>query len=307
MKELLRTTNVYREFLAGNAARTTLVLFSDEVYLRPLLFLCAEAFFGAEAHLARRIAGENFPDCKVYPRAGEKLSVDDVSEIVEESLLAPAEGDKKLFVLDRIDLASALVQNKLLKILEEPPQGTSFLLGAAAEHAVLPTVLSRARKVAVPPFSEEEVCAALLRLHPGAEGTREAAAASGGVLSTAEALLEDGSEEFRLAEELLTAKEPEALCRAIGEKKEKRAFFAALRLVLRDALFLSRNEGKYCTRRSASITKLAEVPTGALIAAMGFLTDAEREIQFNANPGQAAYAFALRFQEEKAIWQKLSS
>ncbi len=306
MKELLRKTNAYRDFLAGTAARTTIVLFPDEIYLRPLLLACAGAFFGEDAGVIRRIGEESFPDCAIYPRAGEKLSVDDVSEIVEKSLLAPAESDKKLFVLDRIDLASALVQNKLLKILEEPPQGTSFLLGAAAEHAVLPTVLSRARKIAVPPFSEEEIRRALLRLHPGAEGAEAAAAASGGMLSAAEDLLAGGREEFALAEEFLTAEEPEALCRAIGEKKERRTFFAAVRLVLRDALFLATGQGAYTAQKSAATAELAKLPAGVLIAAMGFVTDAEREIQFNANPGQAAYALALRIREERAVWQKLS-
>lgn len=311
MKQLLRETTAYRAFVRerDNGAHATLVIFPDEAYLRPLLKECAKAFFGAKdgSREERLIEEESFSDCLFFPAAGEKLTADDGARIIDESLLKPVESGKKLFVLDAFHTASAIVQNKLLKVLEEPPAGVSFLLGAAAEHTVLPTVLSRAKLCAVPPFAEEEIFRALTRGHGGEEGLKEAATASGGIYSVAESLLSGGGDNFRLAEELLSGRDTEKLCRELGERKDKRAFLSALRLVLRDVTFFAAGQEKFAARRSAAIKELArEYPLGCLLSATGFLSEAEREVQFNANFGQCVLKFAMQTGKEKETWQKLS-
>ncbi len=313
MKELLHSTTAYRrirEDAQGDSlSHTMLVLFPDEGYLRLLLKECAKAFFGAEegSRTAMLIDKESFADCMILPPEGEKLTAESASSVVEESLLRPVEGARKLFVFDCFHLAAPLVQNKLLKLLEEPPDGVYFLLGATAEHAVLPTVLSRAKKFSVPPFTEKQIEDVLGRGHAREEGIREAAAASGGIVSVAEGLLAGGGEDFRLAEQFLAGEGVETLCRAIGERKERRAFFAALKLVLRDMLFLSAGQKQFCARKTQEITRLAEeYPAGVILSAIGFVTEAEKEIGFNANPGQAAFSVYLRMQKEKERWQKLS-
>lgn len=313
MRELLHSTTAYKLYAmdakAGSVAHTTLILFPDEGYLRTLLKECAKAFFCAQegGRVANLIEKESFADCMILPAAGEKLTAESAAAVIEESLMRPVEGEKKLFVLDRFHLAAPLVQNKLLKVLEEPPAGAYFLLGATAEHSVLPTVLSRAKKFSVSPFTEEEIEGALGRGHAQGEGIREAAAASGGIYSVAEELLSGGGEDFRLAEQFLAGENVAVLCRNIGERKEKRSFFAALKLVLRDLMFLSTGQEKYCARRTQEMKRLAgEYPAGVILSAIGFVTEAEKEIQFNANPGQAALAVSLRIQKEREKWQKLS-
>lgn len=285
----------------------SLVVFPDAKYLRALLKECAKAFFGEESE--RRCAlieEETFSDCLFLPKAGAKLSVDDASRIVDESLLHPVEEEKKLFVLDAFDTSSALVQNKLLKILEEPPEGVYFLLGASGEGAVLPTVLSRVRKLAVPPFTEEEVRAALERDHAGEEGLARAAAASGGVYSLAEELLSE-SENFRIAERLFEGKELEKLCREAADFKDRGALFAALALTARDLLFYRTGQDQYVALKSGSLKKLAETYSeGALLAAARYVGEARRDAEFNASLRQALYTLGLRIQKEKTKWQKLS-
>ncbi len=311
MKTLLRSTTAYKLFSAdvqkGSCAHTTLVVFPDEAYLRDLLKECAKAFFLGDERICSLIERESFSDCIIYPERGGKLTVQNASDIVDESLLRPVEGDKKLFVLDGFHSASVLVQNKLLKVLEEPPEGVFFLLGAIAEQSVLPTVLSRSKRLAVSPFSEEAIEEALRRGHAGESGLKEAAVASGGIYSVAEAMLGGGGEDFRLAEQFLEGRDVEKLCRAIGERKEKKLFFAALKSTLRDLTFLAAGQEKYCSRKTEKMKALVrEYPCGALLAAVGFVGDAEKEIQFNANAGQAAFALYLRLQKEKEKWKKLS-
>lgn len=310
MKELLRSTTAYRLFAAdaarGSAAHTTLVVFSDGPLLRALLKECAKAFFAGERE-SRLIDAESYSDCVILPAAGEKYTVETAERIIEESLLRPVEGDKKLFVLDGFGEATPLVQNKLLKVLEEPPAGVYFLLGALSEHAILPTVLSRAKRFSVEPFREEAILGALTRNHAREEGLQEAAAASGGSYSAAEAILAGGGEEFRLAEEFLTAPSPEAFVRAMGDRKEKKQFFAAVKTALREALFLSLGREEDCFLKRPALRNIArEYPAGALISAIRYTGEAERDIQFNSNFGQAALALAIRIREEKLRWQKLS-
>ncbi len=306
MIELIHSTNAYR-FMKRDASPATLVVFPDTKYLRALLKECAKAFFGeGDRRRCALIGEETFSDCAVLPKEGAKLTVDDAARIIDESLLHPVEEDKKLFVLDAFDSASALVQNKLLKILEEPPAGVYFLLGATGEGAVLPTVLSRMRKIVVPPFSEEEVLRALNRNHGGEEGLARAAAASGGVYSLAEELL-SGGDNFRIAERLFEGNDLEKLCREAEKIKDRNALFAALALTARDLLFYRTGQGRFASLKNGTLKRLAETyPEGALVASARLIQNARRETDFNASLRQALYTLGLKIREEKTRWQKLS-
>lgn len=310
MKELLQSTKVYRalrsDCLNGAQSQAALVIFPDGKYLRALLKECAKAFFGAEEGSREEslITKESFADCLFFPSADGKLTADDAARIIEESLLSPMERDKKLFVLDNFHGAAPLVQNKLLKLLEEPPANVYFLLGASAEFPVLSTVKSRVKKYEESPFSEAAVEAALKRNYPS-EDVKRAAAACGGIYSAAEELLSGGGEAFRLAEEFLTTKNASEFCRKTGEYKEKRAFLRALMLLLRDMLFYKEGQGKYAALKSAE--RLADnYAAGALIASIGLVCEAEKQIQFNANFGQCLFMLALGMEKERKKWQKLS-
>lgn len=311
MKQLLRETNVYRALFEdarrGVCTHAVLAVFSDEVYLRALLTQCAAAFFGAEegSREAKLIEEEHFADCVFYPAPEGKLTAETCAAILEESMLRPVEGDRKLFVLDAFQNATPLVQNKLLKLFEEPPEGVYFLVGTTNVHAVLPTVRSRMQTFEVAPFFEESIAAALCRMH-GEEGANEAAAACGGIFSVAEKLLEGGGEEFRLAENFVLGDDAERLCRGLTEK-DKPVFFAAVRQVLRDALLLSTGREGLCARHSAKEEQIAdEVPAGALLAGLSLTETAERRLRFNANISQCALALAIGLKKEREKWQRLS-
>jgi DNA polymerase-3 subunit delta' len=47
--------------------------------------------------------------------------------------------------------------NKLLKLIEEPPAKTLFILVAENEELVLPTILSRTQLVKIPALSDQEI------------------------------------------------------------------------------------------------------------------------------------------------------
>ena len=68
---------------------------------------------------------------------------DDVKKMVADAFLTPNEADVKVFIIKELQLMTEESQNLLLKILEEPPRYTAFVLTADNSNAVIGTVLSR--------------------------------------------------------------------------------------------------------------------------------------------------------------------
>jgi DNA polymerase-3 subunit delta' len=59
--------------------------------------------------------------------------------------------------------------NRLLKLIEEPPEGTTFILVAEEQERILNTILSRCQLVRVHPLTDEEVAAGLVARTPLSE------------------------------------------------------------------------------------------------------------------------------------------
>ncbi len=67
----------------------------------------------------------------------------DVKKVVSDAYLTPNDADKKVYILSEIQNMTEESQNLLLKILEEPPHYTTFVLTSQSANAVIGTVLSR--------------------------------------------------------------------------------------------------------------------------------------------------------------------
>lgn len=53
--------------------------------------------------------------------------------------------------------------NKLLKMIEEPPAGTIFILVSDGEEGILPTIISRCQTIRIPLLADEDVSGALIK------------------------------------------------------------------------------------------------------------------------------------------------
>lgn len=68
---------------------------------------------------------------------------DDIKKMVADAYLTPNEADKKVFIIKELQQMTEESQNLLLKILEEPPRYTAFVLTSQTSNAVIGTVISR--------------------------------------------------------------------------------------------------------------------------------------------------------------------
>ena len=155
------------DFKGGRPAHAYMLICADKVYLRSYLKLFAQSIltFNSLAdvdRIAKLVQEENYADLKIYPKVvGERLKVDDMVELIEESNLLPTEGDKKVFIIDASVDFSQICQNKILKTLEEPPENVTLLIGCLSEYSILPTGLSRVKKLRIGAFNNEQISYAM--------------------------------------------------------------------------------------------------------------------------------------------------
>lgn len=72
------------------------------------------------------------------------INVESMRAIIKDASIIPNEADTKVFVLYDVDKClPEISQNIFLKLLEEPPQSTLFILTAENSKALLTTILSR--------------------------------------------------------------------------------------------------------------------------------------------------------------------
>ncbi|MBE5750914.1 MAG: hypothetical protein E7357_00715 [Clostridiales bacterium] len=304
MQSLLKGTRAYKQLKVdgekGCFSHAYLVLFDDARNLRgalktfaKLFFACDEPYTPAQTRVADLIDTESFSDCLFYPAPNEKFVVEDAERLAEECSLKPVEGDKKVFVVADFATATVAAQNKLLKLLEEPPTGVIFLLGATTVFPVLTTVLSRVKKLEITPFETEDIAACLARQYGDKYGVDEytlCAAASGGSLGGAQNTLEGGAyktltdDAFALLLSPLYTLPP--LIKRIGETKRKKELFSLMRLIMRDGLIVKANLSKerlFLRSERARIAQIADrFSLNALVFAQERILQAERENFFNA-------------------------
>lgn len=98
----------------------------------------------AEGLIAKIEAGTH-PDVLVYPK-GKIFMVEDAADIYDKVQVKPMLADYKVFIINNIDDATEQAQNKMLKIIEEPPANVVFFMSQKHDGEVLQTIASRSQK-----------------------------------------------------------------------------------------------------------------------------------------------------------------
>lgn len=174
-------------------------------------------------------------------------TVDAIRAVKLDAIRRPNDGERKVYIIDNAGNLSAGCQDALLKILEEPPHFTFFILLCYNFCDLLPTIVSRAAHITLSPLSDEEVMKIIREKRPAltdAEAS-EIVRTCGGVCNF---LVEDKNAEFAeiasgIAKALISRDELEIF--TVLNKLEKTdktnlsGILDELIIIIRDALIIS--------------------------------------------------------------------
>ena len=110
--------------------------------------------------------GNPKPDAK-------EISVHTVRNMIERMQMSSMSGQWRVVLIDATDELNLSAENAILKLLEEPPQQTLFLLVTHQLSNVLPTVRSRARVEKMHPLTISELRELCIKFMPDTEISNE--------------------------------------------------------------------------------------------------------------------------------------
>ena len=97
--------------------------------------------------------GRQLPDCTTIVLEDNKI--DTVRMVVEDS--RKNRGRPTLYVIPDADVMSVNAKNAILKLAEEPPEGTYLIMTLVNEYAMFATIMSRAYKISISSYKPYEL------------------------------------------------------------------------------------------------------------------------------------------------------
>ncbi|MFT4865185.1 MAG: DNA polymerase-3 subunit delta' [Ilumatobacter sp.] len=140
---------------------------------------------------ARLILAGEHPDVREVQRVGASISADQAKEVVRVSSLAPAEGARKVLILDEFHLLSPNGAALMLKTIEEPPDSTMFVILCDFVPRDLITISSRCARIDFRTIGADVIAARLLTEGINPAGAMIASKAALGNLDRARVLATD--------------------------------------------------------------------------------------------------------------------
>lgn len=283
--------NLVKEVEKKALGKSTLIFSSDRVYSKQFALCLASAILeggDCDGVHAQKVGLNAHPDVKVYPK-GDKFVVADSQDIVDECFIKPIFADKKIFIINDIDDAMEISQNKLLKVLEEPPTGVFFILTADNQNLVLPTIKSRCNKVELKKLSAQTISKVMMAYE---NGDLLALMCDGNVGEAIElAKKGDGKEIFDIALSLVTQMTSSKTLlmyskKVLGLKDDALKVLKIFTFLLEDLLYLKVGNVKdvrFPLAKDALLRVIDEYSVRCICEIRKLVDNALKEISFNGN------------------------
>ena len=238
------------------------------------------------------------------------------SEILHKLSMQSREGGWKVVVIWLPEKMREACSNKLLKVIEEPPKDTLFILVSEEPDKIIPTILSRTQRVEVPCISREDIEAALMAKYGLTfNDAKVVAQQCGGNWEKAEEQL-SLSEEKALYLELFMQLMRVAYARnirdmkawseqvaAMGRERQKRLLDYCQRMIRENFVMNFKNaELNYMSQaeQNFSVRFSPFVNENNIFGIMDELSEAQRHIEQNVNAKMIFFDMALRM----IVWIK---
>lgn len=231
--------------------------------------------------------------------------------LLKKLAIKSSQGGNRVIVMWLPERMNQETANKLLKLIEEPPTRTYFLMVCEEPDKVLGTIISRTQRIQVPALSEQEIEEALVKLYgvPG-DVAQELAHVSQGSFTEALHRMEAGNDETMFFEQFVSLmrlaysrkiKDLRAWSDAMatmGREPQKRFLRYAQRLVRENFVynFYRHDELNYQMRAEADFSKRFArfINEKNVIRIMEELGDAERDIEGNVSAKMVFFDLALK-------------
>ncbi len=270
---------LYASILAGRAMHAYLLAGVDPA-------LTESAARDAAALLLYGRAGDarlsSDPDYMEYEGS---VSMGDFRDVIRPEIYRETFGKNgRVVVFLNAGLLSRMVQNAMLKVLEEPPENTTFIL-TGNEYGILPTIRSRCMTVRCAVSDPDEIVKRLAAMGASHDEARKCAVMSGCVLKRALRFYEDPD-----ALKLRSAVHSALIAAMVGkpdfaftkQKRDRADWLEANELALifcHDLIRVSCGlSPEFCPDRSTELARLAErLSPGEICRTVDLLTEnAER-------------------------------
>ena len=238
------------------------------------------------------------------------------SEILRKLSLKSREGGWKIMIIWLPEKMKEACSNKLLKILEEPPAETLFLLVAESTEHILPTILSRTQRVDIPRILADEIAEALQRRYAlDGDTARSIAQQSGGDWEKAESMLRVDNDKrlylelfmtlMRMAyrRDIMAMKKWSEQVAALGRERQKGMLEYCQRMIRENFIMnFGRNEMLYLSpeERNFSVNFSPFVNENNIFGIIEEISDAQKHVEQNVNAKMIFFDMALRM----IVWIK---
>lgn len=127
------------------------------------------------------------------------INVRDAEAIMQKIYLQSFEAEYKIVIIWLAEKMNHQTANKLLKVIEEPPEKTLFLLVSEKSDQLLTTILSRTQKIKIPKIEDREISSFLMKQGIEESVAKESAlVADGNILTALQLSSNDNTQEAQL-------------------------------------------------------------------------------------------------------------
>lgn len=238
------------------------------------------------------------------------INVADANNIINKLASVSSQGGYRVVIVWLAEQMNLACANKLLKILEEPPQQTVFILTADHPERIIPTILSRTQRIDFAPLSTEELKEAIEHYNglESNDALMVARAAAGSYINALEQVTMNAERAqffdlFVLFMRLCYMRKIKDLYEwaqqlsTWGREKQKAFLEYAQRLIRENFIYNFHNpELNYMNRKESdfAVNFARFINERNVIGITQEIENAQRDIQQNVNANMVFFDFALK-------------